>query len=109
LHDDRSKIAHFLMKQANGVVFRIIGPEAVGTDEFRKAFGLVRRGHLARTAHFGQSYAHPALGELPCRFAASKAATDNLDVKIFVHVSAANKNLWRCTGKSAKMGYGIYA
>jgi hypothetical protein len=48
------------------------------------------------------------LRQLPRGFASRKAATDNLHIMFFAHVGAAIKNLWRCTGKSAKMAYGIY-
>jgi hypothetical protein len=64
--------------------------------------------HIPRSAHFRQPHAYSAPRQLPRCFAACKAAADNLDIKIFGHVHAAIKNPWRCTGKSAKMGYGIY-
>jgi len=64
--------------------------------------------HVACSTHFRQPDSYPALRQLPCCFAACEAPTDNLNIMFFGHVGAAIKNLWRCTGKSAKMGYGIY-
>ena len=96
------------MQKANGIVFGIVRPETVGAHQFSQAIGLMCWRHLPRSAHFRQPHAYPALGQLPRRFAACETATDNLDIIIFAHDCAAIKNLWRCTGKSAKMGYGIY-
>ena len=108
LHNQRAQIAHFLMQKTNGIIFGVVGPETVGAYQFSQAIGLMGGRHVARTAHFRQPYAYPALRQLPRCFAAREAATDNLDIIILGHGGAAIKNLWRCTGKSAKMGYGIY-
>jgi hypothetical protein len=96
------------MQKANGIVFGVVRPETVGAYQFSQTIGLMRGRHLARPTHFRKPHSYPALGQLPRRFAACEAATDNLDIIFFGHERAAIKNLWRCTGKSAKMGYGIY-
>ncbi len=77
-HDQRAEAAHFLVQQADGVVFGVVGAERVRADEFREAVGLVRFG-LARRAHFVQHHGDAAAGDLPGGFGTGEAAADHMN------------------------------
>ena len=79
-HDQRAERAHFLVKQADRVVFGIVGAEAVRADHFRQPVGLMRRGPVAAAPHFRQADAQPGFGQLPGGFAPGEAAADDVDV-----------------------------
>ena len=95
------------MQKANGVVFGIVRTEAVGTYQFSQAIGLVRRRHFPCSAHFRQFYAHAALRELPRRFATSKPATDNLDIKNFAHSARLSKIFGAAQAKAPRWAMGF--
>jgi hypothetical protein len=95
------------MQKANGVVFGIVRTEAVGTYQFSQAICLVRWRHFPRSTHFRQLYAHAALGELPRSFTASKAATDNLDIKIFAHSARLSKIFGAAQAKAPRWAMGF--
>ncbi|MNQ92242.1 hypothetical protein D3C85_1076610 [compost metagenome] len=79
-HDDRAQFAHFLMQQADGVIFPVVRPEGVGTDELGQAVGVVGVGLYARhAAHFMQDDGHARLGDLPGGFGTGEAAADNVN------------------------------
>src|ERR1700761_1867545 len=77
-HDDRIAAPHFVMQQADSIIFAIVGAERVGADKLGAAIGLVRLGWLYRT-HFMQGYGDAGFGELPCRFAAGEAAAYDMN------------------------------
>ena len=61
----------------------------------------MRGRHLACAAHFGEADSETGFGELPCRFAASEAAADDVDVMILGHAPLlANAARW---GKLVRM------
>ena len=72
-HDQRAERAHFLVKQADGIVIGVVGAEAVRADHFGEAVGLVRGRHVAAAAHFGQANAEARFGELPGGLASRRA------------------------------------
>ncbi|PAV92953.1 hypothetical protein WR25_00324 [Diploscapter pachys] len=79
-HDQRSQPPHLLMQQPHRIRLRVVGAEAVRTDEFGQAIGLVRRRALAAAAHLGQAHAKPRFGQLPRRFRSGEPAADDMDV-----------------------------
>jgi hypothetical protein len=76
------------MQQANRIAIRIIRTKTVRTDQLGKPIALMRRRHIAASAHFGKTHTHTALGQLPRRFASGKAAADNVD--LVRHVEPSN-------------------
>jgi hypothetical protein len=66
------------MDQANGVELPIIGAEGIGTNQFRQAIGLVGFG-LSDRAHLMENNGHARTADLPSRFAACKAAADDVN------------------------------
>jgi hypothetical protein len=70
--------AHFGVDDADGIVFRVIGAEGVGTDQLGKAVGLVCIG-AAHRPHFVQDDRQAAPGDLPGGFGAGQAAADDVD------------------------------
>jgi hypothetical protein len=59
-HDQRAKRTHFLVEQANCIVFGIVGAETVRADHLGEPVGFVRRGHVTAATHLGQAHAIPA-------------------------------------------------
>jgi hypothetical protein len=80
-HDERTKRAHFLMKQANRIVIGIVRTEAVRTDHFGKSLCLVSRRGFTASAHFTQADLKTGLGQLPGRFGSREPAADYVDVE----------------------------
>src|SRR5690242_427751 len=80
-HDERSERAHLLVKQADRIVLRVVGAEAVRANHLCQAVGLVRRRTAAAPAHFAETDPETGLCELPRRFAASQSAADDMDVE----------------------------
>src|SRR5690606_29744199 len=70
--------AHLGVKQAHGIVGRVIRPEGVGADEFRQLLGLVCFGTAYR-AHFMNDNGDASLGNLPGSFRAGETAADNVN------------------------------
>ena len=79
-HDQRAQRAHFLMEQADGVVFGIVGTEAVRADHFRQAIAVVGGSGVAAGAHFAEADTKAGLGQLPRRLAPGEPAADDVDV-----------------------------
>jgi hypothetical protein len=68
------------MKKAHGIVSGIIGPEGVGTDQFRQGIALMGRGRLA-WAHLMQQYINARLSSLPSGFRSCEAAADDVQFR----------------------------
>ncbi|BBE35459.1 hypothetical protein SmB9_31170 [Sphingosinicella microcystinivorans] len=66
------------MEDANGTGIRIIGPEAVGADEFGKPVRMVRIRAL-HGAHFVQNNGNARARELPGGFRTGEAAAYDVD------------------------------
>ncbi len=81
-HDQRAEVAHFLMEQADRVVFRIVGAKAVRTDHFRQPVAFVRRRHIAAAAHLAEANAKTRAGELPGSFGPGQTAADDVNIEI---------------------------
>ena len=79
--DQRVQPAHLGMKQPDGVVFPVIRPERVRTDQFGQEFGLVGVGRHER-AHFMKHHARAGVRRLPRGLAAGESAADDMDVGI---------------------------
>ena len=77
-HDQRAEPPHFLMQQADGVGFPVVGAERVGAHQFGQAVGLVDLG-AAHRPHFVQHGRHAARRDLPRGLAAGEAAADNVN------------------------------
>ena len=76
-HDQRAEAAHFLMQEADGVVFLVVGAEGVRADELRERGGLVGRGRAQRT-HLVEHDRDAARGDLPSRLGSGKPAADDV-------------------------------
>ena len=95
-HHQRIELAHFVMEQADRVLFVVVGAEAVGADQFGQPRRLVRGAHVAAAAHFRQAHFQPAFRQLPCCFAAGQTAAD--DVNVICHappLTLARRNFQR--------------
>jgi hypothetical protein len=79
-HDDRAEAAHLAVEQADGVAVAVIAAKAVRTHHFGERVALMRRGHVAAPAHFGQAHAVARFGKLPCRLRPREAAADDMNV-----------------------------
>ena len=79
-HDQRAEFPHFLVEQADGVVLRIVGAEAVRADHLGKPIGFVGRGHVAAAAHFAEANLESGLGELPRGFGSGEPAADDVNL-----------------------------
>ncbi|MNT84968.1 hypothetical protein D3C72_2250730 [compost metagenome] len=67
------------MQQADGVIFPVVRPEGVGTDQLSQAISMVGVGLYARhTAHFMQDDGHARLGDLPGGFGTGEATADDM-------------------------------
>ncbi len=78
-HDHAVQQPHLRVQQAHGIVFPVVRPEGVGTDQLGQAIGVVGIGHNPCPAHLVQHDRHPGLGDLPGGFGTGQAATDNMD------------------------------
>ena len=81
-HDERACAAHFFVQETDGIVLGVVRAEGVGADEFGQTIRDVRFG-TADGAHLVQDNGNAGLRSLPCGFAASQAAAD--DVKVCAH------------------------
>ena len=77
-HDDGTSTAHFIMDQANRIVFLVIGPKRVRTDQFGAFVGMVGIGWSHR-AHFMKDDGHASLGQLPGGFTTGQTGTNNMN------------------------------
>ena len=77
-HDERAKLAHLGMQQANRIVGGIIGAKRVGADKLGKPIGAVSFGHAQR-AHLVQDHADAALGDLPGGLRPGEAGADDMN------------------------------
>src|SRR5690349_3180681 len=80
-HDQRSEDAHPLVKEAHGVMLRIVAAEAVGADHFGELVSMVSRRHLTTAAHFAETNAISGLGKLPRGFRTGEAAANDVNVE----------------------------
>ena len=74
--DDRVELAHFLMEQADGIFFRVIGAKAVRTDQLGQAIGLVGGRHFAAATHLGQTHFRALFRQLPSCFRSGESAAN---------------------------------
>ena len=84
-HDQRVERAHLLVKEPDGIVLGVVGAEAVRANHFGEAVGLVRRRHVAATAHLAQPHPQTGFAQLPCDFRTGEAAADDVDVETTGH------------------------
>ncbi len=84
-HDDRTEGAHFAVEQADGIAVAVVATETVRAHHFGERVALMRRGHVAAPAHFGQADAKASFGKLPRRFGSGEAAADDVNV-VFRHL-----------------------
>ena len=79
--DQRSRAAHFLVQEADGVVLPIVRAERIGAHELGQPRRPVRRRH-ACGAHLVQHHARARVRRLPGRLAPREPAADDMnDVK----------------------------
>src|SRR5512139_313842 len=86
--------AHFLVKQANCIIFRVVGPETVGADHLCQSVAFVRGGHVTAAPHFAQAYLEPGACQLPGGLGPGEPATDDMDVVIFRHCEQSEAIHW---------------
>ncbi len=79
-HDQRAERAQFLVEQPDRVAFCVVRAEAVRTDEFGEAVGLMRGRAFAAAAHFGEAHLEARFGELPGGFGTGEAAADDVNI-----------------------------
>ncbi len=82
-HDQGVGAAHFLVKEANRVRFRIVGAKRIRAYELGEPLSLVSVGHMHR-AHFVDCDRNASLGDLPSGLRASQPATNDV---YFAHMS----------------------
>src|SRR5437763_11314493 len=80
-HHQRSERAHFLVKQADGIVLGIVASKAVRTDHLGKPVGLVSWCAVAAAAHFAEAHSNARFGELPGSLGSGETAADDMDVE----------------------------
>ena len=77
-HDDGAGAPHLLVQETDRICFEVVGSERIGANELSQAAGLVGfRPPLG--AHLVKDDRHARLRELPGRFAARKAAANNVN------------------------------
>ena len=77
-NDQRSGTAHFIMDQADCVIFPVVRPKRVGTNQFGTFVGVMGVGWAGRP-HFMQDDRNAGLGQLPGGFATGKTGADDMD------------------------------
>ena len=77
-HDQRVAAAHLLMQQPDGVMFRVVGTEGIGTDQFSQPIRLMGVG-FAHGPHLVQDDGHSGARKLPGRLRPGQAAADDVD------------------------------
>ena len=76
--DQRPQRAHLGVQQPDGVMLGIVRAEAVRADQLGELVGVVRVGAV-NAAHLVKHDGNAGARQLPCGFAASKAAADDVD------------------------------
>ena len=77
-HDQRAHAPHLAVDDADRIAESVVGPEGVRADQFGEMVGLMRLGR-PHGPHLVQNDGKAGLSDLPGRFAAREAASDDVD------------------------------